>query len=78
MVFIAQNFRALLEYCFEELMGVAPDLLFWALFLGGVVSVDTEVHGWFLGSLKTWAGNKGVSGYEEVAAIWRRFFFVSM
>ena len=77
MVFIAQNFRALLEYCYEDVLGAAPDLLFWALFLGGVVSVDTGAHGWFLGRLRAWAGNHGVCEYEEAAGIWGRFFFVS-
>lgn len=61
---------------YEEMSELAPDLLFWVLFMGGYASRGLECHGWFLEGLVECAVSRGVSSWDKACGVLERFFFV--
>ncbi|KAL2811751.1 hypothetical protein BJX63DRAFT_267194 [Aspergillus granulosus] len=54
---------------------IAPDLIFWMLFMGGMVSRPYSVHPWFVARLAETARQLGVREWKEARAILGEFFY---
>ncbi|KAL2826546.1 hypothetical protein BJY01DRAFT_262308 [Aspergillus pseudoustus] len=54
---------------------IAPDLIFWILFMGGMASRGYSVHAWFVTRLIETAGLLGVRTWAEARAILGEFFY---
>ncbi|RDW61827.1 uncharacterized protein DSM5745_10499 [Aspergillus mulundensis] len=64
----------------SHLQSVAPDLLFWILFIGGMASHGHSGHSWFLGRLAECAsrlgfGLEGDAGWADVRGLLGGFFY---
>lgn len=74
--FIENNLIPTLKSSYEEIRRIAPDLLFWVLFMGGFASRGLECHAWFLEGLVECAVSRGVSSWDKARGVLERFFFV--
>ena len=78
---VAAVFRGRIERCYSTLQQTASDLLFWSLFLGGLVvstlvTKNPELHDWFLVRLKEEVASLGIRGWNEAVAVLEGFLFV--
>lgn len=73
---LGRNFQQRISNCYDQLQRTAPDLLFWLLFLGGLISKGLETHDWFLTHLKASAEHIGVQDWVQAVTVLEGFFFV--
>ena len=76
LVHVSRNLQQKIFKCYDHLQRIAPDLLFWSLFLGGLISKGLEPHAWFLTHLKASAEHIGVQDWVQAVAVLEGFFFV--
>lgn len=74
--YMAQMARQKIEKCDDFLQETAPDLLFWALFLGGLVSTGLDGHDWFLARLDQLAERMCILDWDQAVLVLQGFFFV--
>ncbi|KAL4862452.1 hypothetical protein BDV12DRAFT_207197 [Aspergillus spectabilis] len=55
---------------------VAPDLLFWILFMGGLASQGFTCHGWFVNNLVKTVGRLGLENWEKARRVLGGFFYI--
>ncbi|KAL2856500.1 hypothetical protein BJY01DRAFT_242838 [Aspergillus pseudoustus] len=74
---MVENFRqSLLAPHLEAFHALAPDLLFWLLFIGGMASRGYPSHTWFVGQLADVARGLGLVDWEgQVRPLLGEFFY---
>ncbi|KAJ5597034.1 hypothetical protein N7450_003492 [Penicillium hetheringtonii] len=74
---LIRTLRHNFEYSLPILSAVAPDLLFWILFISGIASQGFDSHIWCIENLRNCASQLGLRWWEDAASILEGYFFVS-
>ncbi|CEL10658.1 hypothetical protein ASPCAL13774 [Aspergillus calidoustus] len=71
----AAALRASLEASLAHILKVAPDLLFWILWMGGLASRGAECYAWFVENLRTVANQLGLQNWVAARILLGGFFY---
>lgn len=67
--------RQNLELCFDDMLHISPDLLFWICFMGGMGAKGYHSRPWFVGRLAEVAPLLGMHGLSQVNGLLTQFFW---
>lgn len=73
---LIQRLQQCIEESLDDLERTAPDLLFWALFLGSLASLGLPSHGWCLARVRKAAVQLGLKNWNDAKRALEGFFFV--
>ena len=76
MPIIVDNFQRSIVRGYMVLQNQAPDLLFWALFMGSLASQELDCHPWFLNTLMDVAEMLSLTDWESAREVLEGFFFM--
>ena len=74
---LIRTLRHNFEYSLPILYSVAPDLLFWILFVGGIASQGFDCHIWCIENLRNCTSQLGLRTWEDASSILEGYFFVN-
>ena len=72
---LLQTLQQGFEKTFTLLEDIAPDLLFWILFLGVLAARGLPSRGWFLEKARRSAERLGLKTWDDAARVLEQFFF---
>jgi hypothetical protein len=75
MCCLAGPLRHILTRHLFSFQAIAPDLILWMLFLGGMASRGDELHSWFVIQLAQIASQLGVKDWKQARVILGEFFY---
>lgn len=76
MPIIVDHFQRSIVRGYMVLQNQAPDLLFWALFMGSLASQELDCHPWFLNTLMDVAEMLSLTDWESAREVLEGFFFM--
>ncbi|KAL2814468.1 hypothetical protein BJX63DRAFT_392360 [Aspergillus granulosus] len=72
---LVASLRENIDLRLPYLHSVAPDLVFWMLFMGGMASTGGKLHAWFIAQLRETRDFLQVQDWIEARTILTRFFY---